>query len=333
MSLLGRDLAVDLGGASTRIYARGKGIVLDEPSAVILDDRTGKVIAYGADATGAEACRPVSGGLPVDGELTRRMVRHFLSKVHRRPFARPRLVMALPDGCTPIERAALSDLAFEADARRVVLIPHSLAAALGAGLPVDSFAGHMVIDIGRDSARIAVLSSGAAVTTASVPGGGEAVNRAIVRLVEQEHGLLLDEHEAESAKRDIGTEWKPLDRHVTVRARDPDTGREREVRLPVQQVYEATRQPVEAIVRAAMETVERCPAELAADLGGRGAVLLGGGALLRGLARRLRASLKMPVRRAERPLECVAFGLGRFVDDMGLTARLRSGLTWAGPDR
>ncbi|MEQ4717682.1 rod shape-determining protein [Nonomuraea sp. B19D2] len=333
MSLLGRDLAVDLGGTSTRIYARGKGIVLDEPSAVVLDDRTGKIIAYGADATDGETCWPVSGGLPVDGELTRRMVRYFLSKVQRNPFARPRLVMALPDSSTPIERAALSDLAFEADARRIELIPHSLAAALGAGLPVDSFAGHMVIDIGRDSARIAVLSSGAAVATTAVPGGGEAVNRAIVRLVEHEHGLLLDVHEAESGKRRIGAEWEPLNRHVTMRARDPDTGQEREVRLPVQQVYEATRQPVEAIVRAAMDTVERCPAELAADLGGRGAVLIGGGALLRGLARRLRASLRMPVRRAERPLECVALGLGRFVDDLGLIARLRNALAWAGPDK
>ncbi|WP_433433357.1 rod shape-determining protein [Nonomuraea sp. CA-141351] len=333
MSLLGRDLALDLGGASTRIYARGKGIVLDEPSAVMLDERTGKVIAYGADATDGETYRPVSGGLPADGELTWRMVRHFLSKVHRRPFARPRLVMALPDTSTPIERTALSDVAFEADARRIVLVPHSLAAALGAGLPVDDVAGNMVIDIGRDSARIAVLSSGAAVSTTAVPGGGEAVDRAIVRLVEHEHGLLLDEHEAESAKRHIGAEWKPAHRHVTVHARDSETGHEREVQLPVQQIYEATRQPVEAIVRAAMETVERCPAELAADLGGRGAVLIGGGALLRGLARRLRASLRMPVRRAERPLECVALGLGRFVDDLGLVARLRSGLSWAVPDR
>ncbi|KAB8193499.1 rod shape-determining protein [Nonomuraea phyllanthi] len=323
MSLLGRDLAIDLGGASTRIYARGRGIVLDEPSAVTLDDRTGKVIAYGADVTSGPTCRPVSGGLPADGELTRLMVRHFLGKVHRVPLARPRLVMALPDGSSPIERTALSDVAFEADARRIELIPHSFAAALGAGLPLGDCAGHMVIDVGRDSTRIAVLSSGAAVSTTAVPGGGEAVNRCIVRLVDREHGLVLDESEAEAAKRAAGTEWKPLNRHVTVRARDPGTGREHEVRLPVQEMYEASRQPIEAIVRAAMEAVEQCPAELAADLGERGAVLMGGGALLRGLARRLRASLGMPVRRVERPLECVALGLGRCVDDLGLVSRLR----------
>jgi rod shape-determining protein MreB len=326
MSLLGRDLALDLGGASTRIYVRGKGIVLDEPSAIVRDLRTGKVIGYGAEAataTGGEMCWPVSGGLPVDGELARRMIRHFIRKVHWHPFSRPRMVMALPDESTPIERKALRDVAYEAEARGIVMIPHALAAALGAGLAVKDCAGRMVIDIGRDSARIAVLSQGAVVAATTVPGGGHAMDRSIVRLVESEHGLLLDECAAESAKREAGTEWKPLDRQVVVRGRDPDTGRERSVPLPVQGIYEATRQPVESIVRAAVEAVERCPAELAADLGERGAVLVGGGALLRGLGQRLRAALCMPVRRAERPLESVALGLGRCVEDLGLSAKLR----------
>ncbi|GAA3552236.1 rod shape-determining protein [Nonomuraea rosea] len=326
MSLLGRDLALDLGGASTRIYIRGKGIVLDEPSVIMRDLRTGKVIGYGAEAaagTGGETCWPVSGGLPVDGELARRMIRHFIRKVHWHPFSRPRMVMALPDDSTPIERKVLRDVAYEAEARGIIMIPHALAAALGAGLAVKECAGHMVLDIGRDSTRIAVLSGEAVVAATTVPGGGHAMDRAIVRLVESEYGLLIDEIEAESAKRAAGTEWKPLDRQVTVRGRDPDTGRERSVPLPVQGIYEATRQPVEAIVRAAVETVERCPAELTADLGERGAVLVGGGALLRGLGRRLRAALCMPVRRSERPLESLALGLGRCVEDLGLTAKLR----------
>ncbi|MFI6739841.1 rod shape-determining protein [Nonomuraea sp. NPDC050451] len=322
MSLLGRDLAMDLGGARTRIYVRGKGIVLDEPSAVTIDGRTGKVIGYGADATGDETCWPVSGGLPADGELTRRMVKHFLSKVHRRrPLARPRLVMALPDDSTPIERATLRDVAYEAEARQIRLIPHSLAAALGAGLPVRDYVGGMVIDIGRDSARIAVLSGGEAVATTTVPNGGRTVDRAIARLVEHEHGRTLDEHEAEAAKHHAC--GNPSHRDVTVRARDPETGQEHEVRLPVERIREAAGPAIESIVWAAMETVQRCPAELTADLGERGAVLVGGGALLAGLAQRLRESLGMPVRRAERPLECVALGLGTCVDDLGLRARLR----------
>ncbi|MET7333790.1 rod shape-determining protein [Nonomuraea sp. NPDC005650] len=321
MSLLGRDLAVDLGGARTRIYVRGKGIVLDEPSAVTIDARTGKIIGYGSDATGDETCWPVSGGLPADGDLARRMVRHFLGKVQRRPLARPRLVMALPDGATPIERAALRDVAYEAEARQIVLIPHSLAAALGAGLPVGDYVGGMVIDVGRDSARIAVLSGGEAVATTAVPSGGRAVNRAIARLVEHEHGHTLDEHEAETAKRHTGQE------DVTVRARNPETGNEHVVRLPVERIREAAAPTIESIVWAAMETVERCPAELTADLGERGTVLVGGGALLAGLAPRLRESLGMPVRQAEQPLECVALGLGACANDLGLLARLRGGRT------
>ncbi|GAA2214608.1 rod shape-determining protein [Nonomuraea monospora] len=324
MRLLGRDLAMDLGAASTRIYVKRKGIVLDEPSVVMCDGLTGKIVGFGAEAvaeTGGRTHWPVSGGLPADAELARRMIRHFLRKVHWHPYARPRLVMALPCDSTPIDREALQSIAYEADARTVRLIPHALAAALGSGMSPDDRTGHMVIDIGRDAARIAVLSGESVVATGSVPYGGQAVNRAIVRFVEREHGLQLDDREAETAKRHAH------DGEVMVRARDPETGRERELTLPVQHIFEATGQPVESIARAAMETVERCPAELAADLGERGAVLVGGGALLRGLGRRLRETLCMPVRRAERPVECVALGLGRCVDELGLIGRLRGGRT------
>ncbi|MEV0828149.1 rod shape-determining protein [Nonomuraea rubra] len=324
MRLLGRDLAMDLGAASTRIYVKRKGIVLDEPSVVMCDDRTGKIVGYGAEAvadSGGRTHWPVSGGLPADAELARRMIRYFLRKVHWHPYARPRLVMALPGDSTPMDREALQDIAYEADARTVHLVPHALAAALGAGLSPADRTGHMVIDIGRDAARIAVLSGESVVATGSVPYGGQAVNRAIARFVEREHGLQLDDREAESAKRHAH------DGHVVVRARDPGTGRERELTLPVQHIFEAAGQPVESIARAAMETVERCPAELAADLGERGAVLVGGGALLRGLGRRLRETLCMPVRRAERPLECVALGLGRCMGELGLIGRLRGGRT------
>ncbi|HEX4816809.1 MAG TPA: rod shape-determining protein [Nonomuraea sp.] len=326
MSLLGHDLAMDLGAASTRIYVRGKGIVLDEPSAVARDPDTGRVLGYGAEATDGtrgETHWPITGGLPADGDLTLRLVRHFVRKVHWNPFPRPRLVMALPDGSTPIDRAALRDMAFDAEARGLLLVPHALAAGLGAGIPIKDCAGRMVIDVGRDSARIAVLSHGNVVASGAVPGGGHAVNAAIARTVERGHGILLAEPEVEAIKRRAGTEGRPAHRQVVVRGRDAETGRERAAALPVQLIYEATRQPVETIVRAAVGIVERCPAELAADLGERGAVLVGGGALLRGLCRRLRAALCMPVRRAERPVESVALGLGRCVDDLGLIARLK----------
>ncbi|MGI5287564.1 rod shape-determining protein [Nonomuraea polychroma] len=327
MSVLGHDLAMDLGAASTRIYVKGKGIVLDEPSAVALDAETGKVLGYGAAAVGVpgETCWPISAGLPADGELTRRLLRYFIRRVHRHPFARPRVVMALPEDSTPIDRAALRDVAFEAEVRDILLIPHALAAALGAGVPVKDCAGWMVIDIGRDATRIAVLSYGAVVASGTVAVGGHAMSKSIARLVEREHGLLIDEEEAEAAKRRAGSEWKPLDRQVLVRGKDTETGQERTAALPVQLIYEATRQPVESIERAAVGIVEHCPAELVADLGEQGAVLVGGGALLRGLSRRMRTALRMPVRRAERPLESVALGLGHCVDDLGLIAKLRGG--------
>ncbi|PZG05407.1 rod shape-determining protein [Nonomuraea aridisoli] len=329
MSLLGRDLAVDLGAARTRIYAKGRGIVLDEPSAVLLDGRTGKVIAYGAEAVGdarGQTHWPVSGGRPADTELALRLVRHFLRKVHRLRFARPRLVMALPGDSTPIDRAALHDMAYEAEARNVVLVPHALAAALGAGLPAGEPAGQMVIDIGRDATRVAVVSGDAVVAHGSVPYGGQAMDRAIARLVEREHGLALGEAEAEAAKVRASAEREPLDGQIVpVRARDRDTGGEHVVPLPVRRLCEAAAQPVEPIARVAVQTVESCPAELAADLGERGVVLVGGGALLPGLGRRLREHLRMPVRTAERPMDSVALGLGRCLDRLGLIGRLRGG--------
>ncbi|SDJ60384.1 rod shape-determining protein MreB [Nonomuraea maritima] len=331
MSILGRDLAVDLGAARTRIYIKRKGIVLDEPSAVLLDRRTGKVIAFGAEAVGdgrGETHWPVNGGLPADAELAQRLVRHFTRKVHWRPYARPRLVMALPGDSTPMARAALHDMAYEAQARDIVLVPQALAAALGAGLPSGDRSGQMIIDIGRHATRVAVLSGDMVVAHGSVPYGGRAMDRAIARLVEREHGLALDEFEAEAAKMRAGAAPRPADGEIVpVHARDPDTGRERVLALPVRLLCEVAAQPAGPIARIAEETVARCPAELAADLGERGAVLVGGGALLPGLGRRLREHLRMPVRPAERPLESVALGLGRCLDHLGLTGRLRSRLT------
>ncbi|WP_049556209.1 rod shape-determining protein [Nonomuraea sp. SBT364] len=310
---LGRDLAVDLGTASTQIHARGRGIVLNEPSAVARDPETGRAVRFGTQALeGGGTCWPVRAGMPGDLELARLLVRHFVRRVHR--FTRPRLVMALPDGCSPVVARTLSDLAYEADARGVVLVPHALAVALGAGVTLDEPAGTMVVDIGPGLTRIAVLAGGEVVAATSTGVGGDDMNRAIARLIEREHGLLIGGREAEAVKRHAGTAWKPLDRQVLVHGRDPETGRERVVPIAVHELYEATRQPVDAIVRAAVRAVAHCPAELAADLGERGATLAGGGSLLRGLGRRLSTAMGIPVRRAEQPVETVALGLARYVD-------------------
>ncbi|MDA0636496.1 rod shape-determining protein [Nonomuraea sp. MCN248] len=310
LGFLGRDLAVDLGAATTQIYAPGRGIVLNEPSAALT--ATGRTL-FGAPAYesgGGIARWPVREG----GELAGRLIKYFLTKVHGHPFARPRLVMALPDGSSPLLRAAARDLAYRADARRIYLVEHAVAVALGAGLPVREPMGRMIVDIGPRLTRIAILTCGAVVAATTVHAGGDAVNRAIAALAACELGLLVGEAEAEAVKLRAGSRWKPIDRHVIVRGLDPESRRERIAWLPVQQLYEVTRAPAEAIARAAASALERCPAELAGDVAAHGVVLTGGGALLRGLARRLRTAMGVPARRADRPVESMALGLGRYAD-------------------
>ena len=357
LGFLGRDLAIDLGAATTQIYARGAGIVLNEPSAAFLTDpgpslaashRNGQDTLYGASAYvaqqdvvfgspppgvlgspgggvlfGAEAVRQGDGvpRWPVreGGELAGRLVKHFLTKVHGHPFARPRLVMALPGAGSPVLREAAKSLAYRADARRVYFVDHAVAVALGAGLAVTEPAGRMVVDIGPRVTRIAILACGAVIASRTVHTGGDAVNAAIAALVAREHGLLVGPAEAEAAKLRAGSSWKPIDRHVIVRGLDPGSRRQRVAWLPVQQLYEVTRAPAQAIARAAASALEDCPAELAGDIAAHGMVLTGGGALLRGLPRRLHAALGVPVRRADRPVESVALGLGHYVDRLGPT--------------
>ncbi|MEV0595124.1 rod shape-determining protein [Nonomuraea cavernae] len=326
--LMGQDLAVDLGTAGTRIYSRGRGIVLDEPSLVAYDIRTGKIVAYGAEADGLDgetrAVRPVWGQGTLDRDFTRRMLKHFLRKVHAHPYARPRVVMAVPDDSTAVDHRDLRDLAFESDARQIYLVRHALAAALGAGLPLGEPAAVMIIDIGHEFTRVAVLAGGHVVATRTTRSGGDHVNDSIARLVERDHGLIVGDGAAEAAKRGLGPAWKPLDRQVTVHAHTPESGHESQVTLTAQEIYEATSQPADLIVRAAIGALDGCPAEVVADVAVHGAVLLGGGSLVCGLNRRLRARLGVPVRRAVRPRESVALGLGHCADDLALAASLHS---------
>ncbi|MFI6598125.1 rod shape-determining protein [Nonomuraea sp. NPDC050536] len=319
LRILGRDVAIDLGAASTQIYVKGKGIVLNEPSVVTRSLATGKVVAVGADPAPKGdilTVRPVSGGVPYDGDLTRHMLRHFLKKAHGHPFARPRMVIALPSDPTGIIGVTLRNMAYDLEARRVYLVHHGVAAAMGAGLPVKDASGNMVIDIGCDTTRIAVVSFGALVTARTIPVGGSDVTRALVAHIRRDHGLVITEAAAEEAKRGIGTAWKPLRRQAEVPAVDPYTGERRTVAISAELVYRATKTPVERIARAALDMVEGLSSDLALDIGDRGVVLTGGGSLLRGLTRRLRQELGIPVQRAERPVETVALGLGRCVDNL-----------------
>ncbi|MFI6498866.1 rod shape-determining protein [Nonomuraea typhae] len=323
MCVLGKDLALDLGAASTQIYVRRRGIVINEPSLVLRSGATGRVVGFGAETPKSPdpiAVRPVRRGVPADQDLTTRLIRHFLRKVHGHPFSRPRMVIALPADTTGRAGSLLRDMAFEAEARQVYLVHHGLAAALGVGLPVREATGNMIIDIGCDTTRIAVVSCGAVVCAATVQAGCGDVNRAIAARVNRELNVHLGEQAIEQAKRRIGSAWRPADQSATLYGGD-DSGRIGAVTITAAEIYEAIRQPVTMIVRAAAQILERCPPELATDVADRGAVLTGGGALMRGLARRIRLELGIPVQRADRPVEAVALGLGRCVDDLSLTRK------------
>lgn len=289
LAFLGRDLALDLGAATTQIHVPGRGIVHDEPSAV------------------ARTPEDAAGTPPEDGDHAVRLITHVVTKVHGHPFARPRLVMPVPSDATPVQRDALRDLAYQAAARRVTLVEQELAAALGAGLPVHDPAGRMIADIGPRLTRVAL-------------------RRGVAALAAREHGLLVGRAEAEAVKRRTGPFWKPPGRYVIARGLDPESRQARVAWVPVQQLYEVTKAPAEAIARAVAAILESCPAELSADVAAHGMVLTGGGALLRGLPRRLRATMGIPVRRAPHPVHATVLGLARRMTlSSGVSGRWRLG--------
>ena len=324
LSALGRDMAVDLGTANTLVYVRGKGVVLDEPSVVALDQRTGAIVAVGTAAKqmlgrtpdGIVAVRPLKDGVVADFETTERMLRYFIQKVHgRRTLAKPRLVICVPSGITAVEQRAVKDAGYAAGARRVFVIEEPMA-AIGAGLPVHDAEGSMVVDIGGGTTEVAVISLGGIVTSISARIGGDRLDEAIIYHVKKEYSLLLGERTAEDIKIRLGSAFPTRDEpQAPVRGRDLISGLPRTVVLTSDEVRRALNEPVTAIVDAIRTTLDRTPPELAGDVMDAGIVLTGGGALLRGLDERIRHETGIPVRVAENPTDCVAMGTGRCVED------------------
>jgi len=325
MSALGRDMAVDLGTANTLVYVRGRGIVLDEPSVVALDQRTGAIVAVGTSAKqmlgrtpdGIVAIRPLKNGVVSDFETTERMLRYFIQKVHgRRTLAKPRLVICVPGGITAVEQRAVKDAGYAAGARRVFVIEEPMAAAIGAGLPVHDAEGSMVVDIGGGTTEVAVISLGGIVTSISARVGGDQLDDAIIHHVKKEYSLLLGERTAEDIKIRLGSAFPTRNEpQAQVRGRDLISGLPRTVVLTAEEIRRALNDPVTAIVDAVRTTLDRTPPELAGDVMDSGIVLTGGGALLKGLDERLRHETGMPVTVAEDPASCVALGTGRCVED------------------
>jgi rod shape-determining protein MreB len=321
----GRDMAVDLGTANTLVFIRGRGIVLFEPSVVAISQDTGKVHAVGSEAkrmigrTPASilATRPLRHGVIADFEITEEMLRHFISRAGGSRFAFARVVLCVPSGITDVERRAVDEATRAAGARSVYLIEEPMAAAIGADLPVGEAVASMVIDIGGGTTEVAVISLGGMVVWESIRVGGYEMDEAIVDYVKNIHKLLIGQETAEAAKIEVGSAW-PLedDAETTVAGRDLVTGLLRRVTINGGDVRRALEGPIGRIVAAVKDTLERTPPELAADLGERGIVLAGGGALLRGVDEKLRTEVGLPVQVTDSPLTCVAEGAGRSLDEL-----------------
>jgi rod shape-determining protein MreB len=324
-ALLGRDMAVDLGTANTLVYVRGKGVLVDEPSVVTVNDSTGELLAVGHDAKrmigrtpqGISAVRPLQDGVIADFEATEQMLRHFVARVHRRRyFAKPRMVICVPSRITAVEQRAVKEAGYQAGARRVYIVEEPMAAAIGAGLPVHRATGNMVVDVGGGTTEVAVISLGGIVTSLSVRTAGDALDRAISTWMKKEHALLLGEATAEEVKTTIGSAYPVFgDPDAEIRGRDLISGLPRTVSVTASEVRSALEEPIHAIIDAVRVTLDQTPPELAGDIMDRGIVLTGGGALLRGLDERLRHETGMPVHVAEDPLTSVARGAGRCVEE------------------
>ncbi len=326
----GRDLAIDLGTANTLVFVRGEGIVLSEPSVVAVDTRDGEVHAVGEEAqrmigrtpASIAAVRPLRHGVIADFEVTEQMLRHFIGRVHRSRFAHPRLIMCAPSGITDVERRALTEASMSAGARSVHLIEEPLAAAIGAGLPIDEPRASVVVDIGGGTSEVAVISLGGIVVSRSLRVGGYDFDEVVAAWIRNHHGLAIGEASSEQVKLEIGgVEPDDTDARWEVRGRDPMSGLPREVAVPAEEIRAALEPPISDIVAEVKSALEETPPELASDIPQRGILLAGGGALLRGFAARLEAETNVPVRIAESPLDCVALGAGAALDEIDLLER------------
>jgi rod shape-determining protein MreB len=325
LSFLGRDMAVDLGTANTLVYVRGRGVVLNEPSVVAINQDTGAMVAVGTDAkrmigrtpANIVAIRPLKDGVIADFETTERMLRYFIQKVHsRRHLAKPRLVVCVPSGITGVERRAVKDAGYQAGARQVHIIEEPMAAAIGAGLPVAEPTGNMIVDIGGGTTEVAVISLGGIVTSQSIRTGGDELDQAVITYVKKEYSLMLGERTAEEIKMLIGSAFpSPDEPQAEIRGRDLVSGLPKTIVVTSEEIRKAIEEPVNAIVDAVKTTLDRCPPELSGDVMDRGIMLAGGGALLQGLDERLRHETGMPVNIADNPLHSVVLGSGRCVED------------------
>lgn len=331
LGMISNDLAIDLGTANTLVYVKGKGVVLSEPSVVAVhrDSRgTKKVLAVGMEAKmmlgktpgNIRAIRPMKDGVIADFEITEAMLRHFILRVHnRRTFVRPRIIISIPSGITPVERRAVKETAESAGAREVYLIEEPMAAAIGAGLPITEPVSSMVVDIGGGTTEVAVISMAGIVYSKSVRVAGDKIDDAIVQYMKRKYSLLIGERSGEMIKTTIGSAYPENElRTVDVKGRDIISGIPKIVEITSEEIMEAMSEPVSVIIDAVRDALENAPPELAADIVDRGIVLAGGGALLRNLDVLLREETGLPITIADDPLSAVVRGAGKALDELNI---------------
>jgi rod shape-determining protein MreB len=332
LSFLSCDLAIDLGTANTLVYAKGKGIVVSEPSIVAVNRSTGKVVAVGRDAKemlgrtpgNIVAIRPMKDGVIADFEITEKMLSHFIHKAHNRnTMVRPRIIIGIPSEVTQVEKRAVKDSALKAKASEVYLVDQAMAAAIGAGLPITEPSGNMVVDIGGGTTDIAVISLAGIVYSKSVRVAGNEMDEAIIQYIKKKYNLLIGERTSEQIKLELGSAF-PLDEPITmeIKGRDLIEGIPKTLTITDSEIREALAEPISIIVNAVRVALERTPPELSADIVDRGIVLTGGGSLLKNLDKLLREETSLPVSVAEDPLSSVVLGTGKMLSDFDLLRKI-----------
>ncbi len=338
MGLFGisKDMGIDLGTANTLVYVKGKGIVLREPSVVAINDITKRALAVGREAKqmigrtpgNIVAIRPLKDGVIADFEVTQTMLKRFIEKVTSKSIlTSPRIIVCFPSGVTGVEKRAIEEATKHAGAREGVLMEEPMAAAIGAGLPVDDATGSMIVDIGGGTTEVAVISLGGIVTSKSLRIAGNELDQSIISYIKKEFNLMIGERTAEQVKMEIGSAFQldEVERVIDIKGRDLVTGLPKTIKVTEDQIRDALKEPVSAIVDSIKTTLEKTPPELAADIMEKGIMLAGGGALLRNLDALINHETHMPVHIAEQPLDCVALGAGKALENFDRIAKNQRG--------
>jgi rod shape-determining protein MreB and related proteins len=332
LSLFSADLAIDLGTVNTRVYVLGRGIVVNEPSAVALEDSTGEVQAVGKEAKemlgrtpgNIRVVKPLKDGVIADFKVTEKMLTYFIQKAHqRRTLVHPRIVISVPSEITQVEKRAVTDSAYRAKAAEVHLVEQAMMAAIGAGLPVTEPGGNLVVDIGGGTTDVAVISLAGIVYSRSLRMAGNYMDEAIMNYLKRKYNLLIGERTAEQIKIEIGSAYA-LDKPMTmeIKGRSLIEGVPKMVIVDDSEIREALSECIVSIVSAIRVALERTPPELSADISDRGIVLVGGGALLKNLDKRIREETGLPVSIPSDPLYCVVLGTGKMLSDFKLLRRI-----------